>query len=241
MGRGLIRGGVLSALAASLALFAVACGGSDKLTYDPEDADEIAHDAVLSESDLKDFDLELVAEDDFNDDELSFGDTETCKKIEDSIGDVRDKVEEKREGRARTALEVDNGAGLPFSVNSSVSIFSEEKIVGDTFKAYRKVIEGDDLEDCFREIFEEQAAGANVEVKSVDPSANVPSGGAARAFTITLSIQGQSIVVATEVYVWAAGNAGITLTFTGAEDDFDEDTIEAIVKAQVDNLKDAES
>lgn len=240
MGRGLVRAGLLGAAFASLALFAAACGSDDKLTYDPENADEIAHDAVLSESDLRDFDMELVAEDEFDEEELSFGDTETCQEIEKSIADVRDNVEEKREGRAKNDFEVDNGAGISFSVSSTVSIFSEEKVVTDTFKAYRKVIEGDDLEDCFREIFEEQANGADVEIKTVDPSANVPSGGASRGFTITLSIQGQSITVATEVYVWARGNAGITLTFTGTEDDFDEDTIETIVKAQVDNLEDAE-
>ncbi len=229
----------LAAFAVGLLALGAACGGGDdKLPYDPENADDIAHDAVLTEEDLEKFGLELVAEDEFDDEDLEFGDTDTCSRITASIEDLRDDLVDKREGRARNEFEA-SGGNVPFAVTSTVNIFSETDIVDDTLEAYTDIVEGDDIEDCFREIFEETAAGFDIEIETVDSAARPPTNGASRAIAIKVSGQGETIEVLTEVYVWSAGNAGVTLTFTGERGEIDDDLIAQIVELQENRLEDA--
>lgn len=227
------------ALPAGLAILLASCGGGDDLAFNPENADDIAHDAVLSERDLADYDIELIAEDEFDDEDLEFGDTDTCAKIGDSIADLREDIEDKREGRARNEFEGSSG-DVPFSVGSTVTIFSEKKIVDDTLKEYSRIIKGDEIEDCFKEIFEETGGGQfDVSIKSVDPSTKAPGNGAARKIEIAIKAGGESVTVITEVYVWSKDNAGVTLTFTGDASNYDDDVVAEIVDLQVDRLEDA--
>lgn len=229
---------LLAGLAAGLVALGVACGGDEKLPFDPENADDIAHDAVLTEEDLEKFGLELVNEDEFDDEDLEFGDTDTCSRMSESIADLRDDLDDRREGRARNEFEA-AGGNVPFAVTSTVNIFSETGIVDDTLKAYTDIVEGDDIEDCFKEIFEETASGFDIEIETVDSAARPPTNGASRAIAITVSGQGETIVVLTEVYVWSMGNAGVTLTFTGERDEIDDDLIAQIVELQENRLEDA--
>jgi hypothetical protein len=243
-GRGWKRWLVLTAALGVLAFGAgllAACGGDDdddtadngeatattssgdKLTYDPAKADQIAHSAILVETDLPGTGWKVIGTDAFSDGD-EFGDdnaSAACKAINETVREASDASEAVRAGRAQKEFERE-GDLFESNVEVEVNIFENAKTPENSLKVFKDALESDDFETCFKDLIGEGASGipgVKIEAKAVTPLSPTPNGGAARALEVQIKAVAVTAVVHLEYHIWRDGNAGITLSLNGPKAD----------------------
>lgn len=222
-----------------------ACGGDDGPAYDPENADAIAHAALLSPADLPGSGWVIAERDTFDDDvKLTDGleDSASCKAAETKSRAAKDAAAGDRAGRARLSMELaTKGAQISTSVDQTISIQKSTGATNTAMKAYRELAEGGELGKCLADVIKAGlggAAGATVTATEAKPTGSVPKGGTTSTFDIVVTLGGQKLEMRVESYIWADENAGVTVQFQGEKGQITAELVSKALDAAQKKLSD---
>ena len=215
----------MTALMVTASLLA-ACSGNDRdstgadgaQTFDPTNADGLAHAALLVATDLPGVGWHATDDDT---DEASRGLT-ACNELEAFREDARNVVA----GRATRVLARRGSNTGPF-VYSEVSIYQDSAKVNDLIKRYKAIDSGSGFLPCWEAQLKELFAGeGRVSIKRVQPTGKAPNGGSSVAVELELAAVG-TLNLRSEEYIWASGNAAISVTISAAKTNFSPDLVRA--------------
>ena len=232
-----------AALGGLVLIGAVACGGGDDSDgggtgssggrgnngafIEPANADKAAHAAMLATSDLPGNGWEVTGRDEFDDsdDDNEFvsamegvRECETLSGLASLEGLLGDEDDDPA-GRANVSLERANAnAPLPTSIEVEVEIAEDASNVQGSWSLVKQIIGGDDTANCMvaalNKMFKEEI-GFQATVTRGKASATPPQNGASMAFNIKLSVAGQTLDMAMEMYFWPYANAEAQVMFSG--------------------------
>jgi hypothetical protein len=239
-------------------LLLAACGddgegssnAGDEALFSVEDADDLAHAAMVEPEDLPGDDWEVVARDAFDDDDdggaafLELAQDEAaCQQISDlaTLGDIMGSEEDGDEadfaGRAKIELERAVGADtVPSSVEVEVEILESVGDAQDGWGVARSILQSDDTADCIVSLMgammAEEVEGVEVTLETIEPLADPPDNGAALAFAMNLAVADiLSIDAVMGLYMWPYSNATIQVVVLGDKEDMTGDVVAEIIEA----------
>jgi hypothetical protein len=213
---------------------AVACDDEPSATFDPERADELAHQMMLEPEDLPGQGWTVTAEDEFDDEDETDNDqlSEDCR----AMGEEFDAIDEERGealGRAGRDFEHDSQSGFPISIFMDAEIYETDEVVQDAQDAAEEIAERDVFADCLLEVFGLSAAededGLSFEVEASSASTSAPEGGYSTAVAGDVVVEGQRVPFRFEIYEWAYGNAQLSVGFVGDPDDLTENRLMGVL------------
>jgi hypothetical protein len=142
-------------------LLVAACGGgssSEKLV-DPAQADTLAHQALLSETDVPGTAWTVSKTDVFNDSGPSTN-TAACKDIAARQAAAQAKSDPNRAGRAERELQDATAGVIPSSVESQVDVFKDAATPADSLKAYQDALKTSNVATCLTDTLNAPGAAA---------------------------------------------------------------------------------
>ena len=238
---------------AALALAACSRGGSDDggasealdIFFAPEQADSFAHGALPDVADLPGSGWEVIARDDFDEDDDDTFDAiaerePICSGLREleEIGGVFSTKAIKVSGQAQVEFEretpnpiVSQGVIVEVRVRESVDL------VADGWTVTKETLERDETDTCMTTVFEEGFRSLNSDVKAEatarNASSSAPRDGVALAYDIDLEVPELNLDMTMEFYFWTYGNAEFSVAFAGPPNSLASDltgpTLEAIV------------
>lgn len=231
-----------------------ACGDSDGDTQGPvpdalfavEDAEALAHAAMLDSADLPGDGWEVTAMDDFDDEddgefEEAMQNEPACSTISalSGLGGIfEDDDDELPAGRAK--VEFENATldpRLPVGIKFEVEIEETVSEVQAGWGLAQEVIESEDFGACMLAVLptafagEDMPEGTEIDVSLRDPSASAPNEGASMGFDMDIAVGTVQLELAIEMYMWPYGNAGISALFLGSRDALDSELIDSTLVA----------
>jgi hypothetical protein len=208
----------------------------------------IAHNAMISETDLPGDAWSTIATDEFSGSFLDvegtdLGDTPACQTYVDKVQAAGQTAEAARVGRASKTFEQPN-ALLGASVDVEVGVYKDSKVASNLISEAKKAFDSGDFDDCFREAVKssegEVPEEVQFELKPVDPATDAPHDGVAKAFDLQLSASGQTFQLHAELYAWADNKATAFVSVFGTPDSIDADLVKAAVDKTSDKVGDAQ-
>jgi len=222
-------------------------GGDGGAALDPSKADQLAHVALISESDLPGSGWSVTATDEFADSELDFGneDSAACKSLNAKMSGVTPDVDAGRAGRAQTEL-AKEGVIAPTIVDVSVTIFRDTHVPEKALSAYKDALSSNDFAKCLSDTIQDSfgtgptgGSSPKLTVTEFKPSASAPQGGSAKAFDMEVSAPGLTAKFRMEFYLWRFSNAGTTIFIFGSNEEVTRDLVKAAVDKTQQNLQSA--
>jgi hypothetical protein len=233
---------LLPVLAAS-AFFA--CGGSeDKINED--EAEDIAEDALLRESDLPGNGWQETARDEFDDDDEDggFPDTDACEALNDLISETDDEDDDDEFAKTNVTFsrEARSQAEVPFEVEAEIIVHEGTSSGDDLAEQFEEILDGADFDDCMEEFIAQTAedAGGTGQYRRREPSVDAPDGGAALAFGFVIEIQNVRVEAVGEMYFWNEKHVESQLFLFGPPALFNEDLVEDVLDAAVERVSESQ-
>jgi len=210
--------------------------------------DDIAHNAMISETDLPGTGWTVVSTDEFGDslldaDETDFSDIEACQQYVDQIRDAAETADAVRTGRASKSFQRTDDL-LGSSVDIEVNVYENGDAAKDLISNAKNAFDSSDFQECFREIFKgsegEIPEDIQFELNTTDPLSDAPHDGVAQAFDLKLSAAGQTFSLHAEFYAWADDRATAFVSVLGTPDSMDAEVVQAAVGKTDEKLSDAQ-
>lgn len=216
--------------------------GTPGLLFDPALADEISHAALFSAGDLPGGPWAVTEEDQFSDGPLGGLNLEVpaCQAIGPDLEAIDTMLDAVRAGRAQRQLTADDPVS-DTDVAMNVNIFDDPDAAADTMETYRELVVRPEFLDCFAGTIQlNLPEGGTAEVTSATPNAAAVEGGIALAFEVAFDIQGQQGTLRLEPHLWHRGNAGVSVTIQGVNENVTPELVEAALSAATDGMDRAE-
>jgi hypothetical protein len=209
---------------------------------------------MLAPTDMPGNGWEVVGRDEFDDSDDGDNDFVTAMEgvrecealsglasLEGLLGDDDD---DKPAGRANVELErTAANALLPTSVEVEVEVQENAREVQGSWGLVKQIIGGDDTANCMvaalNKMFKEEA-GFQAVVTRGKASAEAPQDGATMAFNIKLSVVGQTLDMAMEMYFWPYANAEAQVMFSGPSGALNGNLVQGVLTRVNNKLVEAE-
>lgn len=170
----------------------------------------VASDSLIVPEDLPGAGWKIERRNYFDDSSIE-SDAGTCIATQQRIDEVEDAVARYRTGRASTELQ--RAAADPklpsTSVNVEISVHRKQVGLQDAVAALGRALRSADARNCL----EYSLKGSRV--VDVPPSVAAPSDGTAYAYVLTVTEEGESTQVRTEMYVWRNSNVVVSVSAFG--------------------------
>jgi hypothetical protein len=220
-------------------------GGS----VDTADGDRIAHEAMISETDLPGTGWTVVATDEFGssllevEEDDEFRDIPACNSYVARIEGAAQEAEAARAGRASKSFSrTDSFFGS--SVDVEVNVYDDPSVADNLINEAEGAFASTEFEECFQAVFSESSGEIPEEVEFslevVDPLRGAPNGGVAQAFNMELSSAGVSFSLHAELYAWSNGNATAFVSIFGDPESVTIELVDAAVGKTDEKLSDAQ-
>lgn len=226
------RTSILSVTLILAGLVLTSCGGgsgtdSRSTMIDPANADQVAHQALLAESDLPGTGWRVTKSDQF-DSSSNDVNTPACKDINSQQQAAKSKADAARAGRAEKELSRETSSPIPLAIETEVNIFKDTSTPADVLKLFTEATKSKDFGTCLQDSVNSSAGqDTKMNMKSVNSTVAAPTGGSAVAYDFSFSVQGQTFNMRFETYLWAYANSGVTVTVSGASEDVTADVVKA--------------
>ena len=243
-GRRFMRRLALMAGAALVATALLACGGEKGPANDPARADTAAHAALIGPADLPGAGWVITGRDQFQDGSRVdvASDSKACDSARAKSELAKKTAAEDRAGRAQLVLEIPASTQAPLAttIEQTVSVQNTTAATAKAMDAFRDLMQSGDMGQCVADSVTRSFAGApGAKVTSApgSPAKAAPSNGTASAFDVVITVQGQTLEMRLESYIWQDENAGVTLSISGPKNAITPELVGRALEAAAAKLK----